>query len=77
MVRKSTSKIELIRTERTVDLGTRLVRIVYIYVFQLIPGLQLCFGQPVDRELLELVKKEVADLSTSVQTWKFESDEQV
>ena len=44
---------------------------------KLIPGMQLCFGQPVHRELLELVKKEVAELCASVETWKFESDEKV
>ena len=37
-------------------------------------GLQLCFGQPVDHELLELVTKEVAELRTAVETWKIESE---
>ena len=37
-------------------------------------GLQLCFGQAVDLELLELVTKEVAELRTAIKTWKIESD---
>ncbi len=40
-------------------------------------GLKLCFGQPVDYALLKLVTDEVAELSTSVETWKLDSDTQV
>lgn len=42
-----------------------------------ISGLQLCFGQPVDSELLKLVKNEVAELHKVVETWKFETETQV
>ena len=40
-------------------------------------GLQLCFGQAVDLELLELVTKKVAELRTAVKTWKIESDSEM
>jgi hypothetical protein len=37
----------------------------------------LCFGQTVDPELLKLVEKEVAELRTVVENWKFENDTEV
>ncbi len=46
-------------------------------VLKLISGLELCFVQTVDPALLKLVTKEVAELHTSVQSWKLESDTQV
>ncbi len=44
---------------------------------KLMSGLKLCFGQPADPALLKLVTDEVAELSASVETWKFDSDTQV
>jgi hypothetical protein len=42
-----------------------------------ISGLQLCFGQAVDPELLKLITKEVAELRTDVAKWKFENTTEV
>ena len=36
----------------------------------LFSGLELCFGQPVDSELLKLVNNEVAELRESIEVWK-------
>ena len=40
-------------------------------------GLQLCFGQAVDLELLKLVTKEVAELRKAVETFKTEGDSEI
>ena len=40
----------------------------------LFSGLQLCFGQAVDPELLNLIKIEVAELRDSVKLWKDDVD---
>jgi hypothetical protein len=60
---------------------TGLTLIFYnVYSFEInstIPGLELCFGQPVDPALLKLVTKEVAELDMAVKTWEFESESQV
>jgi hypothetical protein len=60
---------------------TGLTLIFYnVYSFEInssIPGLELCFGQPVDPALLKLVTKEVAELDMAVKTFEFESESQV
>ena len=43
-------------------------------MFGIVIGLQLCFGQAVDPELLKLINSEVAELKESVKFWK---DDQV
>jgi hypothetical protein len=44
---------------------------------KLLLGLELCFGQPIDKELLNLITQDVAELRSSVEKWKFENDAQV
>ena len=34
-----------------------------------LPGLQLCFGQPVDIEMLALLRNKVDEISEVVKTW--------
>ena len=40
-----------------------------------ISGLQLCFGQPVDNEILTLLRSEVNELFQTVQKWSSEKEQ--
>jgi len=40
-------------------------------------GIQLCFGQPVDTEILTLLRSKVDELSEVIETWSFEKKEEV
>jgi hypothetical protein len=43
--------------------------------FYFISGLQLCFGQPVDNQILNLLRSEVDELREAVQTWSLDSEQ--
>ncbi len=44
---------------------------------KLLLGLELCFGQPIDKELLNLITRDVGELRSSVEKCKFENDAEV
>jgi hypothetical protein len=40
-----------------------------------VTGLQLCFGQPVDVQILTLLRSEIDEVSEAVQTWKLKKNQ--
>ena len=40
-----------------------------------VTGLQLCFGQPVDVEILTLLRSEIDEVREAVQTWMLKKNQ--
>lgn len=53
----------------------RYISCMYVCIFSIISGLQLCFGQPVDIEILSLLRNKVDDLCEVVQRWSLDNEQ--
>ncbi len=44
-------------------------------MYKFVTGMQLCFGQPVDIEILTLLRSKIDEVSEAVQTWMLKKNE--